>query len=68
MKSWFVRLAGLLIFAGVGTQAGEYYVDIQNGSNQTGDGTIGNPWRNITYALAQISGTGHTPHPGHWGR
>ncbi|MCG3196537.1 MAG: hypothetical protein GHCLOJNM_01013 [bacterium] len=62
MSTKSVILLGMLILLQVPAAATEYYVDIQNGSNQTGDGNIGNPWRNITYALAQISGTGHTIH------
>jgi len=31
----------------------DYYVD-DDGSNETGDGTISNPWKTITHALAQI--------------
>ncbi len=32
------------------------YVDVQGGSDTTGDGSSGNPWASITYALTQISG------------
>ncbi len=43
-------------------QTTEHYVDADNGNNDTGDGTQGNPWKTISYALAQVSGTGHTIH------
>ena len=43
--------------------AADYYVDIQKGRNSSGNGlTTAAAWRNITYALIQISGTGHTLH------
>ncbi len=35
---------------------GDVWVDATTGSDLTGDGTSGNPWRHITYALTQISG------------
>ncbi|MCP3978416.1 MAG: DUF1565 domain-containing protein, partial [bacterium] len=31
----------------------DYYVDIVSGSDATGDGSSGDPWRHITYALTQ---------------
>lgn len=40
-------------------RATDYYVDAITGTNSTGDGSPGNPWQTITYALSQISGTGH---------
>ncbi|MBN1895488.1 chitobiase/beta-hexosaminidase C-terminal domain-containing protein [bacterium] len=42
--------------------AGNYYVNASSGSNSTGDGTSAKPWKTITHALGQISGTGHTIH------
>ncbi|KPK84903.1 MAG: hypothetical protein AMS27_08780 [Bacteroides sp. SM23_62_1] len=42
--------------------ASDYYVDAVGGSDATGNGTQGNPWKTITYALSKISGTGHTLH------
>lgn len=36
------------------------YVDATSGSNTTGDGSQAKPWKTITYALGQITGTGHT--------
>jgi parallel beta-helix repeat protein len=36
------------------------YVNASTGSNTTGDGSQSNPWKTITYALNQITGTGHT--------
>ncbi len=35
-----------------------YYVNATRGNNTTGDGSLGNPWKTITYALSQITGTG----------
>jgi len=40
----------------------DLYVDAGSGSNTTGDGSSGNPWQTITYALSQIYSTGHTVH------
>jgi len=40
----------------------DYYVDRNNGSNVTSDGTESNPWETISFALSQITGTGHTVH------
>lgn len=42
--------------------ATDYYVDANKGSNVTGDGTQAKPWKTISFALARISGTGHTIH------
>ncbi|MBL7066980.1 MAG: VCBS repeat-containing protein [Candidatus Marinimicrobia bacterium] len=44
------------------TQVIDYYVDRNNGSNVTGDGTESNPWETISFALSQITGTDHTVH------
>ena len=35
--------------------ATDYYVSINTGSNSTGDGTIGNPWKTINYAIIQAT-------------
>lgn len=35
--------------------ATEYYVDPTSGSDSTGNGTIGNPWKSIQYALNNIT-------------
>jgi parallel beta-helix repeat protein len=37
-----------------------YYADAINGNNTPGAGTAASPWKTITYALNQISGTGNT--------
>ena len=37
-------------------------MDAVNGNNDTGDGAQETPWQTITYALSQITGTGHTLH------
>ncbi|HEY5611027.1 MAG TPA: FG-GAP-like repeat-containing protein, partial [Thermoanaerobaculia bacterium] len=41
--------------------ADDYYV-ATTGSNTTGTGTEASPWKTITYALSQITGTGKTLH------
>lgn len=38
----------------------QYYVNAATGSNTSGNGSLANPWKTVTYALDQISGTGHT--------
>ena len=38
------------------------YVNSITGNNSTGDGSSAKPWKTITYALSQISGTGHIVH------
>jgi len=40
------------------TVASPHYVNATTGSNTTGDGSLGKPWKTITYALQQMSGTG----------
>ena len=35
---------------------GTYYVDISIGSNLTGDGSSGNPWKTIHHAVSRING------------
>ncbi|MCP4229130.1 MAG: hypothetical protein GY771_03150 [bacterium] len=35
--------------------AGDYYVDAQNGSDTTGDGSAGNPWQTIQHAFDNVS-------------
>ncbi len=42
--------------------ASDYYVSAGGGSDDTGDGTTGNSWQTITFALTQITGSGHTVH------
>ena len=32
------------------------FVDVTFGSDLTGDGSVGNPWRHITFALTQVTG------------
>ncbi|MCD6344085.1 MAG: DUF1565 domain-containing protein, partial [Anaerolineae bacterium] len=43
-------------------QNSDYYVDAVNGDDVTGDGSLINPWRTITWALSQASGPGDTLH------
>ncbi len=38
------------------------YIDAETGSNSTGDGSSGNPWRTVTYALTQLGGSGADLH------
>ncbi len=37
-----------------------YHVDALYGSNSTGDGSLGNPWRTISYAFSQVDQTNVT--------
>ena len=48
----------LLLFCVNKIIAIDYYADATNGSNDDGDGSSGNPWQTITYAITKISGTG----------
>ena len=59
MKKSFV-LCFLLIYFLNHVSATDYYVNAVSGNNTTGDGTYGNPWQTITYALGMVSGEGHT--------
>ena len=36
--------------------AGSYFTDITSGSDATGDGTAGNPWKTLHYAIHHING------------
>ncbi|MBU0567281.1 choice-of-anchor D domain-containing protein [bacterium] len=62
----FILVLGVFLLSGLvlvpQAQAADYYVDANSGSNVTGDGAQDNPWQTISYALAQVSGTGHTIH------
>ena len=40
----------------------DLYVNASTGNNTTGDGSSGNPWKTITYALTQLFRSGHTIH------
>ena len=40
----------------------DFYVNASTGSNSTGAGTLASPWKTITYALGQFSGSGRTLH------
>jgi hypothetical protein len=44
-----------LITLSVPACAGDYYVDAENGSDATGDGSAGNPWKTINYAFSQVT-------------
>ena len=41
----------------------DWYVDAINGSDSTGDGTEGNPWKTLTYATSQTNQTGTEEDP-----
>jgi len=41
--------------------AADYYVDANIGSDTTGDGSSGNPWKTITFALTQVGGSASDP-------
>ena len=59
MKKVFLLAA--LVVINLGTAwANDYYVDAVRGRDESGRGTQANPWKTITYALGQITGTGHT--------
>ncbi len=48
-------VAILLTVFTVSAFAGDYYVDAQNGSDTTGDGSAGNPWQTIQHAFDSVS-------------
>jgi len=52
----------LLIFTGT-AGAADYYVDIQNGNDTTGNGFAGNPWQTLHHAATELTASvGHTIH------
>jgi hypothetical protein len=53
---------GAMFWVGHASWAADYYVDAVNGLDEPGRGTIDKPWKTITYALSQVSGTGHIIH------
>jgi len=58
----FVVLMGLALCAiALNAMATDWYVDAVNGSHTTGDGSQGNPWKSITFALDNTTGTEGTP-------
>jgi fibronectin type 3 domain-containing protein len=59
MKKRLLLIALSIFTVASAASAGEYYVNAASGSNTTGNGSQGNPWKTITYALDQISTTGH---------
>ncbi|MFH0992133.1 MAG: DUF1565 domain-containing protein, partial [bacterium] len=61
---WFVTKVLLIIpivalHFNVGL-ANNYYVNASTGSNSSGNGSQSSPWKTITFALSNISGSGHT--------
>jgi|GEM_PF-1860715 len=44
-----------LITLSIPAYAGDYYVDAENGSDATGDGSAGNPWKTINYAFSRVT-------------
>lgn len=59
MKS-YLMFFGIFLVLSSQTFGTDYYVDRNNGSNISGNGTINSPWETISYALSKITGTGHT--------
>lgn len=53
MRSLIVFVS--LITLSIPAYAGDYYVDAENGSDVTGDGSAGNPWKTINYAFGQVN-------------
>lgn len=49
-------LAPLALAAGSSAQSTDYHVDVVNGSNTTGNGTLAAPWKTITHAVNATSG------------
>ncbi len=43
-------------------RAADFYVDAKNGNNTTGDGSKEKPWFTISFAMARVTGSGHTIH------
>jgi hypothetical protein len=62
MKKALVCAALILVAMQGVAGATDYYVDAAKGSNTTGDGSKEKPWFTISFALSQITGTGHTVH------
>jgi len=58
MKKTFLIIAAVLWQLST-AQANDYYVNATTGSNTPGNGTQTKPWKTISYALSQITGTGH---------
>jgi len=50
----------VLFFCFQTASADNYYVNASTGSDSAGHGAQSSPWKTITYALNQISGSGHT--------
>ncbi|MCX6137670.1 MAG: DUF1565 domain-containing protein [Ignavibacteriales bacterium] len=57
---WLIVVCLLLPLSMNEVYATAYYVNAVTGSNTGGSGTQSAPWKTITYALNQISGTGQT--------
>ena len=56
MKLMLVAIITMLAIMVTGVSAGDYYV-ATDGSDTTGDGSSGNPWQTISYALSHVSGS-----------
>jgi parallel beta-helix repeat protein len=56
----FGNTAEAVIYSEPPTWSTDLYVNASAGSNSTGNGSSGNPWQTITYALSRVSGTGYT--------
>jgi len=57
----FILLSILLLSLTNSLYCYDYYVDAKLGSDTTGDGTSGNPWKTITYALIQVESSSLDP-------
>ena len=53
-------LAALL--AATPSARGDFFVDVAAGVDAPSGGTAASPWKTISYALEQVSGTGHVIH------
>ncbi len=59
-----IAIAAVFAVMAASAFADDYYV-ATTGSNTTGDGSSGNPWLTITYALAHVTGSAANPHTIH---
>ncbi|MEQ8765109.1 MAG: right-handed parallel beta-helix repeat-containing protein [Planctomycetota bacterium] len=51
-------LSGIVLAMCVGSPLSDFYVDVQNGSDTTGNGSSALPWKTISFAVTQLgSGT-----------
>jgi len=60
-RSIFLIIISFLFLSSIPAFSSDFYVDANTGSNSSGDGTLGNPWKTITYALTQVEGSESNP-------